>query len=109
MALGTPEYVYTQAPLDPDFYTVTCRFQNKDGEYGEARHVLGKKKAKGECARLTVMWLEEEYERRMSMVRGAVGGAGKDRAEENGKGKAVVKEGDEHSDSFEDAVEEMEM
>jgi hypothetical protein len=83
LALPTPEWHYTSHPSDPAFHTVSCFFRGAgphEGPLGEARNVYGKKKAKEECARLTLQYLNEVREKRvqygremMSGVRGAEG------------------------------------
>jgi len=59
---------------------VTCSFKDGgelEGPVGEVSHIFGKKKAKEECARLTLEYLRIEKERRMSygrkMMEGVVG------------------------------------
>ncbi|KAE8823390.1 hypothetical protein HRS9139_09799 [Pyrenophora teres f. teres] len=60
LALPTPEWHFTHHPSDPTFHTVSCFFKDAGphaGPIGEVRNVYGKKKAKEECARLTLEYL----------------------------------------------------
>ncbi|KAH7390979.1 hypothetical protein DE146DRAFT_767142 [Phaeosphaeria sp. MPI-PUGE-AT-0046c] len=62
LSLGTPEWRFSPNPLDRDFHTVACYFAGGGqhaGPIGEVRNVFGKKKAKEECARLTLDYLKE--------------------------------------------------
>ncbi|KAF1831590.1 hypothetical protein BDW02DRAFT_43748 [Decorospora gaudefroyi] len=68
LALPTPEWRYTPHESDKDFHTVSCFFKNggpHSGPIGTVRNVFGKKKAKEECARLTLEYLVEVRERRL--------------------------------------------
>jgi hypothetical protein len=69
LSLPTPEWRYTPSLLDRDFYTVQCFFNGAgphQGPVGEVRNVFGKKKAKEECARLTLDYLREVHAHRMA-------------------------------------------
>ncbi|KAF2623034.1 hypothetical protein BU25DRAFT_494675 [Macroventuria anomochaeta] len=82
--LNTPEYRYThEKPSVPDVHTVSCFFRNggaHEGPIGEVRNVFGKKKAKEECARLTLGYLTEVKRQREEVAArlmvGIAGGAG---------------------------------
>jgi hypothetical protein len=96
-----------------------------EGPIGEVRHIFGKKKAKEECARLTLEYLLGEKERRMSdsrkMMEGIAGGqgaAGVAFGQPLGESKAAEGEGltkekevywsdsdEDEGHGFEDAVE----
>jgi hypothetical protein len=125
LSLPTPEWRYTPSPQDRDFHTIQCFFNNAgphQGPIGEVRNVFGKKKAKEECARLTLAYLKEVYAQRLAyaqrMMEGISGGEG---VEEGALGKPIEGEKDEadarrqfimemggESDAeFEDAVEEL--
>lgn len=87
------------------------------GPIGEVRNILGKKKAKEECARLTLSYLEEVHRYRMEcgrrlmegvkggeeVVSGGLGRAREGEVEEVGENK----DGEESDVEFEDAVEEL--
>jgi hypothetical protein len=126
LSLGTPEWVFTPSPSAPDFYSVACFFTSGGphaGPIGEVRNVFGKKKAKEECARRAVEYLEEVYRMRVEAGRGLLEGVkggeelvkgkmGRRVEGESGVGGGDEKKGEEGSDGeegFEDAVEEMEM
>jgi len=116
LSLGPPEWRFSPPQLDaPHFHTVACFFANGGahaGPIGEVRNVLGKKKAKEECARLTVAYLEEVRRYRVEcgrrVLEGVVGGEGVvDAAVGRGwDGEGVKKEEDVDSE-FEDAMEEL--
>lgn len=133
LSLGTPEWRWTPNPLDRDFHTVACYFAGGGqhaGPLGEVRNVFGKKKAKEECARLTLEYLKEVRKERMrfaeEMLRGVGGGeqvveaaVGREVEEEKEVverkvGKGGVTEEDEmdvdgdDDVEFEDAVESLE-
>lgn len=81
LSLSTPEWHYTPHPSDKDFHTVSCFFTRggpHQGPIGTVRNVFGKKKAKEECARLTLEYLNEVHRQRISygekMLEG-IGGA----------------------------------
>jgi hypothetical protein len=97
-----------------------------EGPIGEVRNIFGKKKARDECARLTLEYLLQEKERRLSygrnMMQGIVGGqsmagvaVGQPIGGSKAIGSAVLKrererevngsESEEEGDEFEDAVE----
>jgi hypothetical protein len=83
LALPTPEWSYTPHPSDPNFHTVSCFFRGAgphERPIGEVRNVYGKKKAKEECARLTLEYLKEVREKRVAygaeMMRGIAGAEG---------------------------------
>jgi hypothetical protein len=129
LSLSTPEWRYTPTP-QPDFHTCACYFSNGGahaGPIGEVRNVLGKKRAKEECARQTLEYLLEVQRIRMEcgsrMMEGVKGGEGVvvgalGRVREGEEGemerdlvKSVVEQGYE-SDvdidiEFEDAMEEV--
>ncbi|EAT81248.2 hypothetical protein SNOG_11540 [Parastagonospora nodorum SN15] len=83
-SLGPPEWRFSPpSPDAPQFHTVACYFANGGahaGPIGEVRNVLGKKKAKEECARLTLAYLEEVRRYRVEcgrrVLEGVVGGEG---------------------------------
>ncbi|KAF1914346.1 hypothetical protein BDU57DRAFT_578231 [Ampelomyces quisqualis] len=117
LSLGTPEWRCVPSPLDRDFHTVSCYFSGggaHKGPIGEVRNVFGKKKAKEECARLTLEYLQEVYAHRMAygeaMMEGIRGGEGAVKGvlgkevegEEEVVGRDMEVDGD---DEFEDAVE----
>ncbi|KAF2128125.1 hypothetical protein P153DRAFT_294300 [Dothidotthia symphoricarpi CBS 119687] len=125
LSLPTPEWIYTASPnpAHKDFHNVVCVFRHSGqhkGPIGEVRNVFGKKKAKEECARLTLEYLEEVMQQRvdygMKMMQGirgaesardgAVGTALEGEAEAVRKKREVVV--DEDEDAFEDAMEEVE-
>ncbi|EUC45811.1 hypothetical protein COCMIDRAFT_36514 [Bipolaris oryzae ATCC 44560] len=67
LALPTPEWKYVSHPSDPNFHSVACFFRGAgphEGPIGEVRNVFGKKKAKEECARLTLEYLLDVREKR---------------------------------------------
>ncbi len=84
LSLNTPEYRFEHAnPSVPDMHTVSCYFKNggaHEGPIGEVRNVFGKKKAKEECARLVLRYLNEVKRQREDfatrLVAGIAGGAG---------------------------------
>lgn len=92
MCLNCPDWRYTEEAV-PGFHTVSCNFKSSgplSGPIGEVRHVYGKKKAKEECARLTLGYLMQVKEDRLKMIEGVFGVNGA------------------HSeDDFEDAMEEI--
>ena len=82
LSLSTPEWRYTPTP-HPDFHTCACYFSNGGehaGPIGEVRNILGKKRAKEECARQTLEYLLEVQRVRMEygllMMQGIKGGEG---------------------------------
>ncbi|KAF1955241.1 hypothetical protein CC80DRAFT_564719 [Byssothecium circinans] len=97
LSLPPPSYTSTPSTTAPGFYTVHCSFRNSahEGPLGEARHIFGKKKAKEECARLTLEYLMSVRETRMSygrmMMEGVVGGG---EVAEVAVGRAVGGDGD---------------
>ncbi|KAH7357529.1 hypothetical protein BKA66DRAFT_515344 [Pyrenochaeta sp. MPI-SDFR-AT-0127] len=122
LSLPTPEWRYIPHPSDKDFHTVSCFFRNAgvhSGPIGEVRNIYGKKKAKEECARLTLAYLKDLRARRLDAGRllmqgvsdgvSVVGGAvGRERDEEGACAKRqFVKEmgGQSEGEEFEDAVE----
>ncbi|KAH7080048.1 hypothetical protein BKA63DRAFT_233940 [Paraphoma chrysanthemicola] len=127
LSLPTPEWRYTPSSIDRDFYTVQCFFNGAgphQGPVGEVRNVFGKKKAKEECARLTLEYLREVHAHRLaygqemlkdiSGVSDAVEGAfGKPTEGEKvaiAAAKQFIKEMEGDSDEeveFEDAVEDL--
>lgn len=81
LAMGTPEWKFTPSAIDRDFNTVQCYFRgagDHEGPIGEVRNIMGKKKAKEECARLTLAYLEDVYAQRLEygqkMMGGIIGG-----------------------------------
>lgn len=121
--LGTPEWRFMLAnPVVPDMHTVSCYFKNGGahaGPIGEVRNIFGRKKAKEECARLTLQYLTELKEKReavgrrmMAGIAGAEGVAGVavGKAMDGEEGMAgrhgELESGDEDElDTFEDAME----
>jgi hypothetical protein len=128
LSLPTPEWRYTPSLLDRDFYTVQCFFNGAgphQGPVGEVRNVFGKKKAKEECARLTLDYLREVHAHRTSygqkMIEDISGGEGlaegargkpadgeKEALELEARRQVVQEMGGESEDEmeFEDAMEE---
>lgn len=83
LTLPTPEWKYTSHPSDPNFHSIACFFRSAgphEGPIGEVRNVFGKKKAKEECARLTLEYLLDVREKRRAygarMMAGVRGGEG---------------------------------
>ncbi|KAF2798946.1 hypothetical protein K505DRAFT_413993 [Melanomma pulvis-pyrius CBS 109.77] len=84
LSLGAPEWRYSPSdPAAPGFHTVACYFKSgglHQGPIGEVRHIHGKKNAKEECARNTVVYLIGVRDRRLSygqkMMMGVEGGEG---------------------------------
>ncbi|KAF1851300.1 uncharacterized protein K460DRAFT_373336 [Cucurbitaria berberidis CBS 394.84] len=127
LSLSTPEWCFNPHPVDKEFHTVSCFFRNggpHEGPIGEVRNIFGKKKAKEECARLTLEYLNGVRAHRMrcgermlegisgseGVVRGAVGRAvdGEKEAVAKWQGVVVACEASEsEGDQFEDAVEAM--
>lgn len=122
LSLPCPEYIYTPHASEPNFQSVACFFRDAGphaGPLGEVRNVFGRKRAKDECARLVLAYLEELKEQRlaygretMMAVRGSGGGGGGGGGEEiiEGGGKRAEKEvgasgRDDDDDGFEDAME----
>lgn len=67
--LGSPEYRFECDATN--LHTVSCFFKNggqHEGPIGEVRNVLGKKRAKEECARLVLKYLSEEKKRREAIA-----------------------------------------
>ena len=110
LTLPTPEWRFTAHPSDPTFHTVACFFRGAgphEGPIGEVRNVFGKKKAKEECARLTLEYLTEVRDKRRAygarMMQGVLGADGVLAGVE---GRRVEGEGEsDEEDEFEDAVE----
>jgi hypothetical protein len=69
--------------------------------------VHGKKKAKEECARRAVEYLEEVYKKRVEASMGLLEGEGESGVGKEGDEKREGEESD-GEEGFEDAVEEME-
>ncbi|KAH8728377.1 hypothetical protein GQ44DRAFT_824203 [Phaeosphaeriaceae sp. PMI808] len=126
MAFAPPEWRSTPSPENADFHSVACYFRGggmHGGPIGEVRNVFGKKRAREECARLTLGYLEEVREKRVAygmQVLGEMSGGGgvRVKVEEEGgdedrnmvgegaRGVDVkVEENDDEGDEFEDAVE----
>ncbi|KAL5400482.1 hypothetical protein PMIN03_012347, partial [Paraphaeosphaeria minitans] len=78
LGLNTPEWRYaTSSASAQGFHTVSCFFKNggpHEDPDCEVRHVFGKKKAKEECARLVLQYLEGLREKRMEYARGVMAG-----------------------------------
>jgi hypothetical protein len=118
LSLGSPEWRYTPSP-SPDFHTVACFFSMPGahaGPIGQVRNILGRKKAKDECARLTLAYLEElerlRIERAMRVMGVVRDGEGEGEGEGvDGKGgkrleQLGLEESDAHLDvEFQDAME----
>lgn len=69
LSLGAPEYRFESDATN--LHTVSCFFKNggqHEGPIGEVRNVLGKKRAKEECARLVLEYLSEEKKRREAIA-----------------------------------------
>ena len=69
LSLGCPEYRFESDATN--LHTVSCFFKNggrHEGPIGEVRNVLGKKRAKEECARLVLEYLSEERKRREAIA-----------------------------------------
>lgn len=123
LSLNTPEYRFSyENPSVPDLHTVSCYFKNggaHEGPHGQVRNVFGKKKAKEECARLTLQYLNEVKSQREAiaarLVAGIAGGAGvasvgvgiaMDGEEGVSRRMAKVKDwSDDELDIYEDAME----
>ncbi|KAF1944673.1 hypothetical protein EJ02DRAFT_340315 [Clathrospora elynae] len=110
LSLPTPEWRFTPHPSDKDFHSVSCFFKGgglHEGPIGEVRNIFGKKKAKEECARLTLHYLNEVRERRVAygqrMMEGIVGGGGE--KEVLGQRQSEREMGGVSDEEFEDAVE----
>jgi hypothetical protein len=130
LSLPTPEWRYTPSPFDRDFLTVQCFFNSSSagphqGPIGEVRNVFGKKKAKEECARLTLEYLKEVHAHRLAcgqtimdsisgreaVVEGALGKASEEENEAMEARRQFVTEMGNESDEetgFEDALEDLE-
>ncbi|EUC30829.1 hypothetical protein COCCADRAFT_39006 [Bipolaris zeicola 26-R-13] len=109
LALPTPEWKYVPHPSDPAFHSVACFFRDAgphEGPIGEVRNVFGKKKAKEECARLTLEYLLDVRDMRRAygarMMAGVVGGEGVVGGVE---GRRVESGGEGSEDEFVDAEE----
>lgn len=123
--LGTPEWRFThEDPSAPDIHSVSCFFKDGGahaGPMGEVRNIFGKKKAKEECARLTLQYLAEVKKKREDVARQLMAGiAGGDGVVDVGVGMAMdgeegvkerlgagmgMDEADDELDIFEDAME----
>jgi hypothetical protein len=69
LSLGSPEYRFESDATN--LQTVSCFFKNggkHEGPIGEVRNVLGKKRAKEECARFVLEYLSEEKKRREAIA-----------------------------------------
>lgn len=103
-----------------------CYFKDggpHEGPIGEVRNILGKKKAKEECARLVLLYLQVVKEQRLEYARGMMAGMKgntqviADRAvgkEVEGEAEVATmttgvggQDGDSGDEGFESAVEEM--
>ncbi|KAI4610343.1 hypothetical protein J4E80_008107 [Alternaria sp. BMP 0032] len=101
LALSTPEWNYTPHPSDPTFHSVCCFFKGAgqhEGPIGEVRNIYGRKKAKEECARLTLEYLTQVKEERLrygiSVMRGVLGEEGVEGVIEGGLGRVGLGEGE---------------
>ncbi|KAI4923637.1 uncharacterized protein J4E92_007611 [Alternaria infectoria] len=101
LALPTPEWNYTPHPSDPTFHSVCCFFKGAgqhEGPIGEVRNIYGRKKAKEECARLTLEYLQEVKEERLrygiSVMRGVLGEEGVEGVVGAGLGRVGLGEGE---------------
>ncbi|UPX13096.1 uncharacterized protein EKO05_0003623 [Ascochyta rabiei] len=119
--LGTPEWRYmNESPAVPDIHTVSCYFKNggaHEGPIGEVRNIFGKKRAKEECARLTLQYLTQLKEKREEVGRrlmaGIAGGEGVAGVavgkamdgEKKGADRNVMEDLDDELDIYEDAME----
>jgi hypothetical protein len=105
LGLGTPEWrFHPEDPAAPGFLNASCFFKSggqHEGPIGEVRNIFGKKRAKEECARLTVEYLQGVKEQRMEygarMLASVQGG--------EAAGSAAVKEGVEGIEAGEKKVE----
>ncbi|KAF3002366.1 hypothetical protein E8E13_000255 [Curvularia kusanoi] len=103
LGFESPEYRFQTdggAAAAPDLHTVSCFFRNGGrhaGPIGEVRNVFGRKKAREECARLVLGYLEEVRRERLKVAEGLI---------RNG-GVAEVKVEEDESDVFEDALESL--
>ncbi|ORY15736.1 hypothetical protein BCR34DRAFT_558468 [Clohesyomyces aquaticus] len=72
LGLNTPEWRFApEDPQAPGFHTVSAYFKSggpHEGPVGEVRHIFGKKKAKEECARLTLEYLREVHRQRLALM-----------------------------------------
>lgn len=97
LGLPTPQWDVSSPPSAPGFYTTSCTFKNSAhaGPIGEARHILGKKKSKEECARLTLEYLLGIKEQRMKFGRKMMAGiAGAEEVEKVALNRPVGGDGD---------------
>ena len=104
----------------PGFHTVSCYFKDSgphQGPLGEVRNVFGKKKAKEECARLVVQYLQDVKETRLEYARSMMAGIKGDthavtnravgkQAESEGRASGNQHE-DSDDDGFQSAVEQI--
>lgn len=109
LALGTPTWNFTSDPAAPNVHSVSCSFDSphaRHGPIGEVHHVIGRKKAKEACARLTLEYLITVREERLSYGRkameGAVGGGAVAGVAVKEAAEGTVEESE---DEFVDAVE----
>ncbi|KAF2751187.1 hypothetical protein M011DRAFT_455237 [Sporormia fimetaria CBS 119925] len=63
LQLGSPQF-HLEPEASVDFWTVSCSFQGSGERIGIVRHVLGKKRAREECARAALPVLERILEER---------------------------------------------
>ena len=79
LSLPPPEYIDTPCADAPDFHTVECVFRHGEphaGPFGEVRNIFGRKKAREECARLTLAVLEEVRRERAAVAERVLAGLG---------------------------------
>lgn len=115
LGLSTPEYRFiNENSAVIDLHTVTCVFKNggpHEGPIGEVRNVFGKKKAKEECARLTLEYLTEVKRQRHAVFAKLIAGGsmGAEMAIDRKEGIPEVLEkeagSDDDLDIYEDAVD----
>lgn len=123
LSLPTPEWRFSPAPSHaPGFHTVACFFRDAgphEGPIGEVRNVFGRKKAKEECARGVLEYLEGVKEKRLEYARGVVEGMRGDvggvigsgvgrRVEGEGTGMGMGMDEGSGEEGWESAVEEVE-
>ncbi|PVH98382.1 hypothetical protein DM02DRAFT_643637 [Periconia macrospinosa] len=92
LGLPTPQYNFSSVPEAPGLLTASCVFKNSAhaGPIGEVRHIRGRKKAKEECARLTLEYLIGVKEQRMTFAQKMMAGVtGGEAAESVGLGQPV--------------------
>lgn len=106
LGFESPEYRFENGggvggTATPDLHTVSCFFRNGGrhaGPIGEVRNVFGRKRAREECARLVLGYLEEVRKERLKVAEGLIRGS-------NGGVVVKLEEEEDESDVFEDAME----